>query len=416
MPWNQPGPGNDKDPWGQGSGGQKPPDLDEVFRNLQRKLNSLFGGRGRSGGGGGGGLPSTNLPGKGMASVLGAIAVILWTASGFYIVEQAEQAVELRFGRYQEIKDAGLRWHLPWPIETVAITNIQKINTVEVGYRTNARTQQLTTVPREALMLTADENIIDIQFAVQYDIKDPRDLIFHVSESPETVVRGATESTVREIVGRNTMDFAITAGRAEIALETQSLLQQVLDRYQTGINIRTVEMQNAQPPAEVKAAFDDAVKAREDQERLKNEGETYANDIIPRARGQAARIIEEAEGYRASVIARAEGAASRFTQVLQEYQNAPEVTRDRLYIETIEDVMSKTVKLVIDQPRGGNNVMYLPLDQLMRRQGVSTTLNQDMSRTFDSFAQSSRGGDDESQDGALREPRRTGPRTGRFEQ
>jgi membrane protease subunit HflK len=251
---------------------------------------------------------------------------------------------------------------------------------------------------------------------VQYDIKDPRDLLFQVSESPETVVRGATESTVREIVGRNTMDFAITAGRAEIALETQSLLQQVLDRYQTGINIRTVEMQNAQPPAEVKAAFDDAVKAREDQERLKNEGETYANDIIPRARGQAARIIEEAEGYRASVIARAEGAASRFTQVLQEYQNAPEVTRDRLYIETIEDVMSKTVKLVIDQPRGGNNVMYLPLDQLMRRQGVSTTLNQDMSRTFDSFAQSSRGGDDESQDSALREPRRTGPRTGRFEQ
>ncbi|MDE0095105.1 MAG: FtsH protease activity modulator HflK, partial [Gammaproteobacteria bacterium] len=218
---------------------------------------------------------------------------------------------------------------------------------------------------------TQDENIIDIQFAVQYDIKDPRDLLFNVSEyNPrdvaESVVRGATESAVREIVGRNTMDFAITEGRAELAAETKTLVQDILDRYATGINIRAVEMQDAQPPAQVKDAFDDAVKAREDEQRLKNLAEAYANDVIPRARGAAARITQEAEAYKATVIARADGEASRFDQVLDEYEKAPEVTRDRLYLETMEGVLSRSSKIVIDQ-KGGNSLMYLPLDQILNR-------------------------------------------------
>ena len=215
-------------------------------------------------------------------------------------------------------------------------------------------------------MLTADENIIDIQFAVQYDVKDPKLLLFNVSDPVHLVVRQATESAVREIVGSSSMDFAITEGRAEIAQGTKVLLQDILDRYNTGVNIRAVEMQNAQPPAEVKAAFDDAVKAREDEERLKNEAEAYYNDVLPRARGQAARLVEEAEAYRASVIARSEGEASRFLKIYDEYRKAPQITRDRLYIETVEQVLSNSTKLVIDQ-QNGNNIIYLPLDQIIQK-------------------------------------------------
>jgi membrane protease subunit HflK len=294
--------------------------------------------------------------------------LIIWVSSGFYVVDQSEQAVELQFGKYQEVKSAGLRWHIPYPVESVEIVNVQKVRTVEVGYRTRENVSQLTLVPREALMLTADENIIDIQFAVQYNIRDPRELLFNVSEVADQVVRQATESAVREIVGRNSMDFAITGGRSEIAQETRGLLQAILDRYQSGITVRAVEMQNAQPPAEVKDAFDDAVRAREDEERLKNEAEAYANDIIPKSRGAAARIVQEAEGYKESVISTSQGEASRFLQVLAEYNQAPGVTRDRLYLEAMEDVYSRSSKLVIDQDSQGSNVMYLPLDQLIRRQ------------------------------------------------
>ena len=369
MPWNQPG-SNNRDPWGQGNGQNGPPDLDEVIRDLQKKLGGLFGGGG-SGRKGGGKLPSFS------SKVIGPIGIILvglWLATGFYVVEQGQQGVELRFGAYKVIKEAGLRWHIPYPVETVEIVNVQQIRTVEVGYRTSTRSSQIAGVPREALMLTADENIIDIHFAVQYDIKDPRELLFNVAEAQDLVVRGATESAVREIVGRNTMDFAITGGRAEIAQETKTLLQQILDRYDTGINIKAVEMQNAQPPAEVKAAFDDAVKAREDEERLKNEAQAYQNDVIPRARGAAARLEQEAAAYQATVVAAARGEASRFIQVLDEYAKAPEVTRDRLYIDALEEVYRNSTKLVIDQNSGSNNVMYLPLDQLIRqRSGASTT-------------------------------------------
>ncbi|RZO22431.1 MAG: FtsH protease activity modulator HflK [Candidatus Thioglobus sp.] len=367
MPWNQSGSG-DKDPWGQGNGQNQPPDLDEVLKDIQKKFSGIFGGKGGGGGKSGGNLPSFSS--KAIAPI--AIIVLgLWFATGFYVVEQGQQAVEMRFGAYKTVKEAGLRWHMPYPIESVEVVNIQQIRTVEVGYRTSARSNQATTVGREALMLTADENIIDIHFAVQYDIKDPRQLIFNVAEAYDLVVRGATESAVREIVGRNTMDFAITGGRAEIAQETKSLLQQILDRYDTGINIKAVEMQNAQPPAEVKAAFDDAVKAREDEERFKNEAQAYQNDIIPRARGAAARLEQEAAAYKATVVAKARGEASRFLQVLDEYTKAPNVTRDRLYLDALEDVYSNSTKLVIDQKSGGNNVMYLPLDQLIRKNSGS---------------------------------------------
>jgi membrane protease subunit HflK len=270
-------------------------------------------------------------------------------------------------------------------MESVEIVNVQQIRTVEVGYRTNARSSQIAGVPREALMLTADENIIDIHFAVQYDIKDPRDLLFNVAEAQDLVVRGATESAVREIVGRNTMDFAITGGRAEIAQETKILLQQILDRYDTGINIKAVEMQNAQPPAEVKAAFDDAVKAREDEERLKNEAQAYQNDIIPRARGAAARLTQEAVAYQATVVAAARGEASRFIQVLDEYAKAPGVTRDRLYIDALEEVYANSTKLVIDQGSGSNNVMYLPLDQLIRQRSSGSASQSDPGSTSSGF-------------------------------
>ena len=369
MAWNEPGSDN-RDPWGQGNGQNGPPDLDDLIKDLKKKFSGFLGGGGRksAGGGGGGGMPS--LGGKSWVLIV-LVLGLLWAASGFYVVEQGEQGVELQFGQYKQVTEAGLRWHLPYPVETVEIVNVQQIRTVEVGYRSNTRSNQFATVPQEALMLTKDENIIDIQFAVQYDIKDPRYLLFNVSEDPDQVVRQATESAVREIVGRNTMDFAITGGRAEIAQDTSLLLQIILDRYQTGINVKAVEMQNAQPPAEVKGAFDDAVKAREDEVKFKNEAEAYANDIIPRARGKAARILQEAEAYRASVVAAAEGEASRFTQVLDEYHKAPGVTRDRLYIDAMEQVLSRSTKLMIDQSGGGNNVMYLPLDQLIRQRNDS---------------------------------------------
>ena len=378
MPWKQPessGPNNgggddDRDPWSRRQRRNAPPDLDEIFRELKNRVEALLGGRRGGGGRGddGGDGRGLGLPGGGMLGLIALVVVGLWLFSGVYTVDQGEQAIELRFGKYQETKDAGLHWHIPAPVEEVEIINTQTVNTVEVGYRKG--TSALTPVEREALMLTQDENIIDVQFAVQYDIKDPTDLLFNVSEfnqrnMAETTVRQATESAVREIVGRSTMDFAITEGRAQLAAETKSLVQRILDRYQTGINVRTVEMQNAQPPRQVKNAFDDVVRAREDEERIKNLAQAYANDIIPKARGFAARILQEAEAYREATVAQAEGEAARFEQVLAEYAKAPAVTRDRLYLEAMEQVLGNSSKMMIDQ-KSGNSVMYLPLDQLLR--------------------------------------------------
>ncbi len=391
MPWNQSGSnGNDKDPWGQQNQNwgkrnrrsqQGPPELDEIAQQIWSRFKGFKGrkGGGNSGGRGDGGDGEERRGGGlGKYPILAILVIGLgfWIFTGFYTVDQGEQAIELRFGKFSETNGAGLHWHIPSPIEIVEIINTQKENTVQVGYRDAGRGKQ--DVPKEALMLTEDENIIHIQLAVQYDVKDPTNLLFNVSEYNEenladSVVRQAAESAIREIVGRSSMDFAITEGRAQLASETKSLVQEILDRYETGINIVTVEMQDAQPPEQVQDAFADVVRAREDEERFKNLAEAYANDIIPKARGFAARIIEEAEAYRAAVIARAEGETARFNKVLNEYWKAPDVTRERLYIESMQEVFSSTSKLLIDQPEGGNSVMYLPLEQLLRSQRSSST-------------------------------------------
>lgn len=298
----------------------------------------------------------------GFGLILG-VAIVIWLLTGFYVVQQSERGVVLKFGKKAEITEAGLHWRWPWPIESVERVNVEAVSTLEIGYRTAGRDGNLTKVPREALMLTQDENIIDIEFAVQYRIKDAAAYLFNVSDPDQTVMQ-ATESAVREVVGKSTLDFVFTEGRDQIGTDTQQLLQEILDRYQAGINIVTVKMQRAQPPEEVKAAFDDAVKAREDRDRLKNEAEAYANDVVPRARGAAARLAQEAQGYKARVVARAEGEARRFSLVVAEYAKAPRVTRDRLYIEAMETVLRSTTKIFVDQ-KGGNNLLYLPLDQLM---------------------------------------------------
>lgn len=364
MAWNEPGSGGGKDPWGQNNNQQGPPDLDEIVRNIQKKLGGLFGGSGK--GGNGGAAPAGGSAGGIGFTVVFVVLALLWAASGIYIVQQGEQGVVLRFGAKSEVTNAGLRWHLPWPLETVETVNVQKIEKIEIGYRSNQRTGGTTKVLSEALMLTEDENIIDIQFAVQYRIKEPQNYLFNVHEVEMTIAQ-ATESAVREIAGKRTMDHVLTEGRDEVGQETQRKLQEILEIYESGIAITKVEMQRADPPEEVKAAFDDAVKAREDKERFQNEAQAYANDIIPRARGKAARMIQEAEGYKASVIARAEGDAKRFTQIAREYAKAPRVTRERLYIEAMEAVLGSSTKVLVDQ-KGGNNLIYLPLDKLMERQ------------------------------------------------
>ena len=349
-----------KDPWGgpKRGGQQGPPDLDEIVRNIQNKFSGWFGG----GKGGGPGLRLGRMGGIGLGAILSVI-IGLWLFSGFYIVKQAENGVVLQFGKFQEITTPGLNWHYPFPIERVNKINVQNVFSMEVGYRTNERTGRARHVPHEALMLTEDENIVDIEFAVQYRISDAAAYWFNV-EQPEVTIAQATESAIREIVGKSTLDYVITDGRVDVANRTQQLLQKILDRYDTGILITTAKMQKAQPPEQVKAAFDDAVKAREDEQRFRNEAEAYANDILPRARGKAARLVQEGEGYKASVIARADGDARRFIQIAREYAKAPDITRERLYLETMETVLSNTTKVFIDQ-QGGNNILYLPLDKII---------------------------------------------------
>ena len=383
MAWNVPGGSGDKDPWGQRRRGEKaPPDLDEIVRNLQRKLSGLFGGRG-----GGDGGPGFGRAGGFGAGLIIAVIAILWSLTGFYIVNQGERGVVLRFGKLAEITEAGLRWHLPYPIEGVEKVNVEKVNPIEIGYRSTSRSGARTKVEKEALMLTEDENIIDIEFAVQYIVKDAAEYLFNVRD-PDGTVKQATESAVREIVGRSNLDY-VFENRADISTQTRELLQRILDEYKTGIYIRTVEMQEAQPPAEVKAAFDDAVKAREDRERLKNEAEAYANDVIPKARGSAARLVQEAEGYKAKVLGQAEGDARRFVQVAGAYAKAPAVTRERLYIEALEQVLANSTKVFVDQ-KSGNQILYLPLDRIIAGAGESTAVPRSQNPTDIESAPASR--------------------------
>jgi membrane protease subunit HflK len=350
--------------WGRKKNSSGPPDLDQLWRNFNKKLNSLFkrkGGNG-SGGGEGPGAPTPRQYGGGIGLLVGLL-VVLWIASGFYIVNEGQRGLVLRFGKYVETTQAGLRWHFPYPIEFVETVNVSQVRTVEIGYRNNLRSKVL----KESLMLTDDENIIDIQFAVQYILKSPEEFLFNTRD-PEHSVMQVAEAAIREVIGKSKMDFVLYEGREQVAAKATQLMQEILDRYKIGIAISKVTMQNAQPPEQVQAAFDDAVKAGQDRERQKNEGQAYANDVIPKAKGNAARLLEEAEGYKQRVIASSEGESSRFRQILVEYNKAPVVTRERLYLDTMQQIFSNTSKIYIDQ-KSGSNLLYLPLDKLIQMSG-----------------------------------------------
>ncbi len=363
MSLNDPNWGRQGGNRGPGGGNQGPPDLDELWRNFNRRLSDLFG---RKGGGDGSRPPqppSAKALGGG-AGVLVALVAAVWLASGFYIVVEGQRGVVLTFGKFSEETNPGLRWRMPWPLQSNEIVNLSQVRTLEIGYRNSVKTKVL----KESLMLTDDENIVDLQFAVQYTVKDSKDYLFS-NKRPDETAQQAAETAMREIIGRSKMDAILYESREDIQIRSQQLMQSVLDRYKTGIQVSRVTIQNAQPPEQVQAAFDDAVKAGQDRERQKNEGQAYANDVIPKAKGTSARLGEEANGYTQRVIASAEGDASRFQQVLAEYAKAPAVTRERIYIETMQQVLSSTSKVMLDY-KGGGNLLYLPLDKLLQASGA----------------------------------------------
>jgi membrane protease subunit HflK len=364
MAWNEPGGGN-KDPWGGKGGDQGPPDLEEVVRKLQDRLGGLFGGKrpgpngddgsGRgNGGGGGGGFPT--LSGgidKKVIGIAAGVLLVIWLASGIYIIDPAERGVVLRFGAYVDTTDPGPHWHIPFPIETVVKVNVD----------------QVSTFSHTAVMLTKDENIVDVELTVQARIQDAADYLFQ-DQTPDKTLRDATEAVVRTTIGRSKLDFIVTEGRSAIAQDIQDRTQELMDYYKTGLIITSVNMQPAKPPEQVKDAFDDAIKAREDKERLENKAEAYVNEILPQAGGEAARIEADAMAYREKVIAESEGEATRFLAVLAEYQKAPGVTRERLYLETMEQVLGENAKVLVDMQQG-NTMMYLPIDQMLKGRGAT---------------------------------------------
>ncbi len=347
-----------------------PPDLDELWRDFNRRLNALFGRGGGGGTGGGGGMgslrPDAKGAGLGVLAIVGA-AIVIWLGSGFYIVQEGQVGVVTTFGRYDASTPPGFRWRMPWPIQSHEVVDVLSVRTLEIGAR--GRGDRL----KEALMLTDDENIVDMHFTVQYRIKEDvngaRDFVFNhrfAGGNPSETVTQVAESAMREVVGRRLMDAVLFESRQEIAEATRQRMQAMLDRYGTGILVLEVAIQNAQPPEQVQAAFDDAVKAGQDRERLINEGQAYANDVVPKARGTASRLLQEAEGYRTRVIATAEGDAVRFRQILAEYDRAPAVTRERMYLETMQQIFTNSTKVMVDA-RGGNNVLFLPFDKLMQQ-------------------------------------------------
>jgi membrane protease subunit HflK len=352
--------------WGKrGNGG--PPDLDEIWRNLSRRVNELFGrkqGGGADGGGPGDG-PGRAFPLSG-AGIVVALVLLVWLASGVYIVDEGRRGVVTRFGKFTETTQAGARWHLPFPIESVQLVDFSQSRRVEVGFRGNAKNKKAN----EASMLTDDENIIDVLFTVQYNLNNAEAYVFNV-RNPDQIVQFVAQTAMGEVVGKAKMDFVLYEGGEQIAKSAEKLMQDMLDRYQTGIFIQKVALQSVQPPDKVQAAFDDAVKAGQDRDRFRNEGQAYANDVVPRARGNAARLLEEANGYLASIVQRAEGDASRFRQILTEYAKAPAVTRERLYLDTMQSVLGNSSKVLIDQ-KAGNNLLYLPLDKLLQQTAPAT--------------------------------------------
>jgi membrane protease subunit HflK len=360
--------------WGKrGSGGDnRPPDLDEMWRNFTRRLNAMLGRRGGAGGPSPapqpGEPPSLRQIGGGAVVLIGLI-LAAWLASGFYIVVEGQRGVVLTFGRFSEVTNPGLRWRAPYPIQSHEIVDLTGVRTVEVGFRNNNVKSKM---PRESLMLTDDENIIDIQFAVQWYLKDPQDFLFNNRKAEDTVQQAA-ETAFREAVGRTRMDVLLSSGKERVAQDSQKIMQEILDRYRTGITVSKVTMQNAQPPEQVQASFADAVRAQQDLDRQKNEGQAYYNDVVPKARGTAARLSEEAIGYRQRVVDNAEGEASRFKSILAEYSKAPQVTRERLYLDTMQQIMSSTSKVLLDA-RAGSPLLYLPLDKVVQMSGAPATL------------------------------------------
>ena len=361
---------------------QGPPDLDELLNDLGKKIGRLFGRKESAqknskpnSEGSQSKTPQDQLP----VTTIVLIIALIWAATGFYIVDQGSRGVVLRFGKNTEVTMPGPRWHIPFPVESVEVVNLEQVRTLEVGYRSSGNSVARSKELRESLMLTDDENIIDLQFAVQYNLKSAENFLFN-NRSADASVRGAAESAIREIVGKSKMDFALYEGREEIAVKAKKLMQEILDRYDTGINVTSVTMQNAQPPEQVQASFDDAVKAKQDLERQKNEGQAYANDIIPKAKGAASRLTSEAQGYRVKVESEAKGNASRFEQILTQYNRAPEVMRDRIYIEAQEQILSNISKVIVDQ-KNSNSLLYLPLDKLIQqtspitKENISSTIN-----------------------------------------
>ncbi len=352
MSWNDPDDKNN--PWKSG-GNKGPADLDAIVRDLQRKLSGLLGGRG-SGNGASNGGTGRRASGGLLSSAL-MLLVAVWAFTGFYQVNDAERGIVLRFGAFQNIAQPGLRWHIPWPVESVETINT---NVVE-------------RFPYQGSMLTRDENIVLVDLVVQFRRTDPEAYLFNM-RAPEETLGDITGSAIREVIGKNILDFILTEGRAEIAAQAQALIQMTVDTYGAGLTIYEVNLQEANFPGDVEASVQDAIKAREDKERMSFEAEAYANDIIPNARGSAARALLDAEGYRARVIADAEGEASRFSQILFEYEKAPGVTRQRMYIETLEEILANSTKVLLDTPEGGSNLIYLPLDRLMERREPQSNL------------------------------------------
>jgi membrane protease subunit HflK len=346
MAWND--SGNGKNPWDTGGGNDGPPDLDKIIRDWQRRFNALLGGKGKRPGSG-------DSKGPGGAALGGLLILIVlgWLATGIYRVNADERGVVLRFGALSETSGPGLRWHYPWPIETVENVGVTRINTIR----------------QQTRMLTADENIVVVDLVVQYQNSDPIQYLFEVQD-PDATLSDVSESAIREVIGKNTADYVLLEGRAEIAVETQSLIQETLDEYKVGIVVTKVNLQDTNFPSQVEAAVQDAIKAREDKERLAFEAQSYSNDILPKARGEAVRRNQDAEAYKARVIADADGEASRFTQLLTEYEKAPGVTRDRLYIETIESVYGNSSIVMLDAS-GSGNLVYLPIDKLLENKGGS---------------------------------------------
>lgn len=358
MPWSNNDNNQNQNPWGQrpgGGGNQTPPDLDEVIRRLQERFGGFLGGGGKGGSGG----PSLS---KGMISGVLAAVLLFWGLSGFYMVAADEEAVVLRFGKHVATKGPGLNWAIPYPVETVEKLPVTRVQRLEIGFR-QYPDGAIRKRSNESLMLTKDENIVDISFIVQYKIKSVEQFLFNIENAQKTV-RDAAESAIREVIGRTMIDDVLTTKKAEVEVETQSLIQQILDSYVAGISVSTVKLQDVQPPERVIKEFKDVASAREDRERAKNEAEAYANDIIPKARGEGKKMILDAEAYAKEVVERAKGEAARFESVLTAYKKAPEVTRKRLYLDTMQYVLNRADKIIVDGSVAGNVLPYLPLDRV----------------------------------------------------